>query len=97
MTAEEVIAEQNKKIEALTSAIEKITAKPEPIHIDASGKHTVEADLAKVASGEIIIDLPQQKKPLVEPKENEILASDRVKIGQHIEDIAAGRMAIIPG
>jgi hypothetical protein len=62
MTLEEQNAELKKQVEALTAAVGKLTSKPEPERVIWDGTRSIEADLAKVASGEILIEQPAHSR-----------------------------------
>ncbi len=99
MNADEVIAEQNKKIEKLTAAIEQITKKPEPERIELSfngdSSELVYVDPARIARGEVLVVPKPEMQAEKKLEANQIRRSDHAKIAQHIQEIGSGAMVIV--
>jgi hypothetical protein len=85
--------ELKEQLAKLTDALKKATEVPPPQRIAWDGTKSIQADLAKVASGEILIEQPDPEERQLKP--NEIAKTDRRKINANITKIASGEMIIV--
>jgi hypothetical protein len=92
MTAEEVIAEQNAKIQKLTDAISRLTEAPKPQVIDLTHVNSLVIDPALVASGKVV--LTREAPEEVKVGDGEIRRND-VNLSKHIEEIANGSLKVV--